>query len=57
MRGATRDALLLRGGPVDSLDSFHFAYRPFDNRWLYWEAETKTVRPKARAGLQSTCVP
>ena len=34
---ATRDALIARGGPDD--DAFvRFAYRPFDNRWLYWEA-------------------
>ena len=32
-----RDALLARGGPVD--DNFvRHAYRPFDTRWLYWEA-------------------
>ena len=34
---AVRDALLKRGGP--SPDGFvHHAYRPFDTRWLYWEA-------------------
>ncbi|MCY3664582.1 MAG: N-6 DNA methylase [Gemmatimonadetes bacterium] len=39
---AVRDALLKRGGPVE--DGFiRFAYRPFDNRWLYWEAETKLL--------------
>ena len=33
-----RDRLLARGGPID--DGFvRFAYRPFDNRWLYWEAD------------------
>ena len=31
-----RDALLARGGPVDTRFVRH-AYRPFDNRWLYWE--------------------
>ena len=32
-----REALLVRGGPYE--DGFvRFAYRPFDTRWLYWEA-------------------
>ncbi len=35
---AVRDALLARGGPDESGFVRH-AYRPFDNRWLYWEAE------------------
>ena len=35
---AVREALLARGGPNE--DGFvRFAYRPFDNRWLYWEAD------------------
>ena len=34
---AVRDALLGRGGPIDTGFVRH-AYRPFDNRWLYWEA-------------------
>ena len=35
---ATRDALLARGGP--NPDGFvRHAYRPLDNRWLYWEAD------------------
>ena len=34
---AVRDALLKRGGP--NPDGFvRHAYRPFDTRWLYWEA-------------------
>ena len=42
-----RDALLKRGGPVES-GFVHYAYRPFDNRWLYWEEETALVdRPRA----------
>ncbi len=32
-----RDALLARGGPTTSGFVRH-AYRPFDTRWLYWEA-------------------
>ena len=42
---AVRDTLLARGGPNE--DGFiRFAYRPFDNRWLYWEAETKLLDEK-----------
>ena len=40
-----RDALLARGGPSKSGFVRH-AYRPFDNRWLYWEAETKLLDEK-----------
>ncbi len=35
---SVRHALLTRGGPVDT-GFVRFAYRPFDHRWLYWEAE------------------
>jgi hypothetical protein len=35
---AIRDALLRRGGP-DNFGFIRFAYRPFDNRWLYWEKD------------------
>ena len=42
---AIRDALLVRGGPIGSGFVRH-SYRPFDNRWLYWEAETKLVDEK-----------
>ena len=34
---SVRDALLERSGPIDN-GFIRFAYRPFDNRWLYWEA-------------------
>ena len=45
-----RDALLHRGGPRE--DGFvRFTYRPFDDRWLYWEAETKLLNDK-RAGYK-----
>ena len=27
--------------------SFRYAYRPFDNRWLYWEADTKRLLTKS----------
>ncbi len=43
---AVRDILLERGGPIDT-GFVRFAYRPFDNRWLYWEAETELLdRPR-----------
>ena len=41
-----RDTLLKRGGP-DARGFVRHAYRPFDNRWLYWEAETKLLREKS----------
>ena len=40
-----RNALLGRGGPVDA-GFLRYSYRPFDTRWLYWEAETKLVDEK-----------
>ena len=43
---AVRNALLSRGGPNEGGFVRH-AYRPFDNRWLYWEAETKLLREKS----------
>ena len=43
---AIRDALLARGGP-DEAGFIRFAYRPFDNRWLYWEADSGLLdRPR-----------
>ena len=42
---AVRDALLKRGDPAE--DGFvRYAYRPFDNRWLYWDADTKLLDEK-----------
>ena len=42
-----RDALLARGGPNKSGFVRH-AYRPFDNRWLYWEGDISLLdRPRA----------
>ena len=41
-----RDRLLRRGGP-DARGFVRHAYRPFDDRWLYWEAETKLLREKS----------
>ena len=34
-----------RGGPDES-GFVRFAYRPFDNRWLYWEKDTKLLDEK-----------
>ena len=42
---SVRDTLLARGGP-DERGFIRFAYRPFDNRWLYWEGETKLLDEK-----------
>ena len=41
-----RDTLLARGGP-DETCFIRYTYRPFDNRWLYWESETKLLREKS----------
>ena len=41
-----RDALIARGGPNEAGFVRH-AYRPFDDRWLYWEADTKLLREKS----------
>lgn len=40
-----RRALLQRGGPTES-GFIPYAYRPFDVRWLYWEADTKLLNEK-----------
>ena len=42
---AVRSALLKRGGP-DETGFVRFAYRPLDNRWLYWEKDTKLLDEK-----------
>ena len=38
-----RDVRLARGGPEEAGFVRH-AYRPFDNRWLYWEADGGLLR-------------
>ena len=44
---AVRDALLERGGLIDT-GFVRYAYRPFDIRWLYWEADSGLLdRPRA----------
>ena len=41
-----RDTLLLRGGPIESR-FMRCTYRPFDNRWLYWEDDSGLLaRPR-----------
>ena len=42
---AVRNTLLARGGPVESGFVRH-SYRPFDDRWLYWDADTKLLDEK-----------
>ena len=41
-----RDSLLKRDQPHEKSGIVRYAYRPFDNRWLYWEAETKLLDEK-----------
>ena len=43
--GAVREVLLARGGPDESGFLRH-AYRPFDNRWIYWETDTNLLDEK-----------
>ena len=38
-----REVLLRRDEPHLMEGIYRHAYRPFDNRWLYWEAETKLL--------------
>ena len=40
---SVRDVRLARGGP-DEAGFVRHAYRPFDNRWLYWEADGGLLR-------------
>ena len=42
---AVRRNLLSQGG-ANPAGFIRYAYRPFDNRWLYWEAETKLLDEK-----------
>ena len=43
---SVRDTLLNRGGPNES-HFVRYTYRPFDNRWIYWEPDTKLLREKS----------
>ena len=40
-----RSTLLARGRPAEA-GFVRYTYRPFDNRWLYWEGETKLLDEK-----------
>ena len=40
-----REVLLRRGG-LDEAGFVRHTYRPFDNRWLYWDADTKLLEEK-----------
>ena len=40
-----RDTLLSRGGP-NHKGFIRYTYRPFDSRWLYWEADTNLLDRK-----------
>ena len=42
---STRSALLRRGGPIDD-GVVRYSYRPFDDRWLYWDGDTKLLNEK-----------
>ena len=43
---AVRGSLLRRNKPDERSGIVRYSYRPFDNRWLYWEAETKLLDEK-----------
>ena len=49
-----REAHLVRGGP-DPEAIVRFAYRPFDNRWLYWTSETKLLDGKRAEYMTHVC--
>ena len=44
--GEIRDSLLRRDDPDGRSGIVRYAYRPFDIRWLYWEATTKLLDEK-----------
>ena len=48
---AIRDTLLKRDQPDERSGFVRYAYRPFDNRWLYWETDTKLLDEK-RSGYK-----
>ena len=39
-------SMLLKRGSLNEEGYVQYAYRPFDTRWLYWEAETKLLDEK-----------
>ena len=42
---SVRNALLKRGGPTEA-GFVRYTYRPFDTRWMYWEADTDLLDRK-----------
>ena len=52
---SVRRSLLSQGGDEPEAGFVRYAYRPFDTRWLYWEAETKLLDEK-RADYKPSCV-
>ena len=51
---AVREAVLSKGKP-EKLEVLSYAYRPFDTRWLYWQAEHNLLdrpRPEYKPHLQ-----
>ena len=51
---AVRDMLLRHGGPTDS-NFLRYSFRPFDNRWIYWEMRASLL-DRSTSRLQATCV-
>lgn len=51
---AVREAQLSRGGQ-DPAAFVRYAYRPFDNRWLYWTSETKLLDGKRAEYMTHVC--
>ena len=49
-----RNTLLQQEKPHDRSGIIRYAYRPFDYRWLYWEAETKLLDEKRTDYQQHT---
>jgi predicted helicase len=49
----TRRYLLKRGMLATNI--VRFAYRPFDNRWIYWEPETKLLHEKRSEYFPHVC--
>ena len=43
---SARNVLLNRGAPYEA-GFVRYTYRPFDDRWIYWEPETKLLREKS----------
>ena len=42
---------------IESANFLRYAYRPFDNRWLYWDADTKSCSTRPRADYRPHVFP